>query len=409
MKIRSVTVLTDVSVDEPELALAQAANFLHGAVPVFERAGFPVQTRRVATQPFPRLLEKAGPGLTVSFSMAVQDLIKTYGIDYASLGPVCATDDPDYLEAIPALIGATETVFAAIDLTAGGAIDLPFARRAADAIRRVSTLTEDGLSNLFLAVLANVPPGAPFFPAAYHARGQRPRFALAIEAADLAVEAFDGAETLAEAADRLRDRVQEAAWRLADTAESLAREFELPFGGIDFSLAPYPQDTASLGGALERLGASVGGAGSALAAAVITSALDRVEMARAGFNGLMLPVLEDSVLARRAAEGRLTTTDLLLYSAICGTGLDTIPLPGDVSLEALAGLLLDIAALALRLDKPLTARLMPLPGKAAGDDTGLESFEYFAPGRVMHAPEGIAPDGLMAGHGAIVIEPRLRR
>jgi uncharacterized protein (UPF0210 family) len=96
----------------------------------------------------------------------------------------------------------------------------------------------------------------------------------------------------------------------------------------------------------------------------------------------MMPVLEDARLAERAAEGRLTVKDLLLYSAVCGTGLDTIPLPGDVTSGQIAALLLDISALALRLDKPLTARLMPVPGKQAGDLTSF-NFGYFANSRVM--------------------------
>jgi uncharacterized protein (UPF0210 family) len=93
-------------------------------------------------------------------------------------------------------------------------------------------------------------------------------------------------------------------------------------------------------------------------------------------------VLEDSILAKRAAEGTLTIKDVLLYSAVCGTGLDTIPLPGDTTSEQLIPLLLDLCALALRLDKPLTARLMPVPGKEAGDDTNF-NFAFFAPSKVM--------------------------
>jgi uncharacterized protein (UPF0210 family) len=93
-------------------------------------------------------------------------------------------------------------------------------------------------------------------------------------------------------------------------------------------------------------------------------------------------VLEDSVLAKRAAEGILTIKDLLLYSAVCGTGLDTVPLPGDTTAEQIAPLLLDLSALALRLDKPLTARLMPIPGKQAGGATGFD-FAFFANSRVM--------------------------
>jgi uncharacterized protein (UPF0210 family) len=62
--------------------------------------------------------------------------------------------------------------------------------------------------------------------------------------------------------------------------------------------------------------------------------------------------------------------------------LDTLPLPGDLSSGQLNAVLLDLAALAARLDKPLTARLMPIPGKKAGDPTEFD-FPYFANSRVM--------------------------
>jgi hypothetical protein len=71
-----------------------------------------------------------------------------------------------------------------------------------------------------------------------------------------------------------------------------------------------------------------------------------------------------------------------MYSAVCGTGLDTIPIPGSTSREQIEALLLDIAALSSRLKKPLTARLMPIPGKEAGDLTNFE-FEFFSNGRVL--------------------------
>ena len=111
-------------------------------------------------------------------------------------------------------------------------------------------------------------------------------------------------------------------------------------------------------------------------------AVDRADFPHTGFSGFMQPVLEDSILAKRAAEGTLTIKDALLYSAVCGTGLDTVPLPGDTTSEQLIPLLLDLSALALRLDKPLTARLMPIPGKKAGDETNFD-FEFFAQSKVM--------------------------
>jgi uncharacterized protein (UPF0210 family) len=134
---------------------------------------------------------------------------------------------------------------------------------------------------------------------------------------------------------------------------------------------------------VEKMGVpKIGLHGSLAAAAILTEAIDRADFPHTGFSGFMQPVLEDSVLARRAAEGTLTIKDVLLYSAVCGTGLDTIPLPGNTTAEQITPLLLDLCALALRLDKPLTARLMPIPNKKAGQETNFD-FAFFAPSRVM--------------------------
>ena len=252
----------------------------------------------------------------------------------------------------------------------------------AEIITQCSTITLDGFANLRFAALANVPPGSPFFPAAYHDQNE-PRFAIATEAADLAVDAFGQAKTVDEAQALLKQQIENNAKKLTAIAQSLQKSSHVEFGGIDFSLAPFPSEAVSLGTALERFGVSRAGRhGSLAAAAVITGVIDRADFLHTGFCGLMLPVLEDKVLAQRAAEGTLSVKDLLLYSAVCGTGLDTVPLPGDTSAGAIAALLLDIAALALRLNKPLTARLMPIPGKKSGDETAFD-FGYFSNSRVM--------------------------
>jgi hypothetical protein len=63
--------------------------------------------------------------------------------------------------------------------------------------------------------------------------------------------------------------------------------------------------------------------------------------------------------------------------------------------------------LAQRLDKPLTARLMPVPGKAAGEETGF-NFAFFANSRVM-ALEAQPLDHLLAGNETIAMRPRQLR
>ncbi len=147
-------------------------------------------------------------------------------------------------------------------------------------------------------------------------------------------------------------------------------------------------DESSLAGALEELGLSrLGVPGSLFASAFVADAINEAMFPRCGFSGLFFPVLEDSVLASRAGEGHVSVNDLLSYSAVCGAGLDTVPLAGDVDPDTLAGVLLDVAALASRLDKPLTARLMPMPGMVAGDPVDID-FLWFAPSKAMALPSG---------------------
>jgi len=156
-----------------------------------------------------------------------------------------------------------------------------------------------------------------------------------------------------------------------------------PFRRHRFFTRALPSKELSIGTAFEKLGVpKIGLHGSLAAAAILTESIDRADFPRTGFSGLMMPVLEDATLAQRAEEGTLTVKDLLLYSAVCGTGLDTVPLPGDTTNEQITAILLDLSALALRLDKPLTARLMPVPGKKAGDLTSFD-FGFFANSKVM--------------------------
>ena len=86
-------------------------------------------------------------------------------------------------------------------------------------------------------------------------------------------------------------------------------------------------------------------------------------MKQVGYSGLMVPVMEDKLLAQRWAESTYNVDSLLAYSAVCGTGLDTVPLPGDISIEQMERILADVASLAVKWNKPLSARLQPVQGK----------------------------------------------
>jgi len=382
MKIRSITYFMNVGWPLKEDRIQEAGIFLSTARSAFEGAGYEVQSTRIASVPFTSLLGADAISLTPRFAQKLSNSIAANGIDFASLGPALP-DIPESYEMIPDAIAASKNIFfSGLMATAHDGIYLPALRACAEVITRNATISPDGFGNLRFAALANVMPGGPFFPAAYHDADQ-PTFALALEAADLAVEAFANSKTVEEGRKALINELENHARKLVYAAEPLKFRFSVRFGGIDFSLAPFPAEAQSLGSAFEQFGVpKVGLHGSLAAACILTDAIDRADFPRAGFSGLMMPVLEDATLAKRAAEKVLTVKDLLMYSAVCGSGLDTIPIPGDVTSAQVSALLLDISALALRLHKPLTARLLPIPGKLAGDLTDFH-FDYFTNSRVM--------------------------
>lgn len=386
MRIRSVTIGTNVSYPFDDSFFGAFGAFQRQARTRFKDVGLEVQTVRLATQPFPTVLRDQGPGAAVSFAQALEVGCLAEGIDYVSIGPVVTTDptvDLSYVDAIPDVVRLTQTVFASILVAwQQTGVSLQAIRRAAEIIIEIAHSTPAGFGNLRLAILANCRPGSPFFPVSYH-RGPGPSFSIATEAADLAVTAFAQAGGLSEARTNLKESIQENAKVIEDICWSLEREFGLRFGGIDFSLAPYPETPRSIGRAIENLGVDgFGSNGTLFAVALIKRAIQEAEFTRCGFSGVMLPVLEDRTLAKRTVEELYTLDSLLLYSTVCGTGLDTVPLPGDVTVEELSAILLDVAALSVVTNKQLTARLMPIPGKQAGERTEFD-FPYFANARIM--------------------------
>ncbi len=404
MKIRSITYFLNPQYPfNPEL-FVRAGGFVRKARPAFENEGYEVQSARLACIPLPQLVPFEFKTQAVQVAQELEAAAKANGYGYVSMGPALPESLKSY-EIIPTLLESTQDAFfSGIMADQERGISLPAVKACAEIMHAASTIDPNGFANLRFAALANVPPGTPFFPAAYHGGGE-PSFALATEAANLAVEAFTRAASLEEARQNLISSLEAHYKVLTRVGSELQLQTGASFAGIDFSLAPYPDEQHSMGTALERLGVPATGLqGSLAAAAFLTDTLDRARIARVGFSGLFMPVLEDANLAARAADGSLTIKDLLLFSAVCGTGLDTVPLPGDTGPEQITALLLDLAALALRLNKPLTARLMPIPGKKAGDLTSFD-FPYFANSRVMSL-EAKPLHGALSGSEAFLIKPR---
>ena len=387
MRIRSVTVGIDATWPLDGSSVEQAGVFLRAARSHYEAVGVEVQTTRLATSPFAELSPESDGGWALDLARAVENLAGEQDIGYVSLGPVrwarlASRVARGYADVLPELISSTQSVFVALETAAEGKLYAKAAEAAGRVIAQVARDTELGFGNLRFCTIALCDPNIPFFPAAYHAGGP-PRFSLALEAADIVRQAFCDSRSLDEAQVRLRQEMERHLRPLEEVARGLERGFGVAYAGADLTPAPFPADEISAAGMLEDLGVdAIGAAGSVAAATALTAMVKQLPFQKTGFSGLMLPVLEDSLLAARVSDGVVSWSELLLYSAVCGTGLDTIPLPGNAGQEELAGIVLDVAALAVALGKPLTCRLLPVPGKEAGEFTEYD-FPYFKNTRVM--------------------------
>jgi uncharacterized protein (UPF0210 family) len=240
--------------------------------------------------------------------------------------------------------------------------------RTAELVRYVSEHSPKSQGTFNFAATAMLKPYSPFYPGSYH-DGAGKQFAIGFEGANVVRDVFakDKGNAAAATADLTAALTVHAAVAEA-IGNKVAAETGWTYMGVDPT--PAPLGDVSIGAAIEAFtGAKFGSSGTLTAARIITAAVKAVPQKQTGYSGLMVPVMEDMLLAQRWAESTYNIDSLLAYSSVCGTGLDTIPLPGDVGIEQMERMYSDVASLATKWNKPLSARLQPVPGKKAGDRT----------------------------------------
>jgi uncharacterized protein len=368
-KIRGIAAFVRIEHARWEQQLAQTLERLRAARAVLEARGYAVESVRITTQPFPEWLRGVPRAEALTTLRRMDDLAVATPFELC-IGPAMRQDDDDPAPA--QLLGeALETarLLQANLVIAGNEGSHPRAMRAAaELVQHAAARSPRSQGPFNFTTLACVRPNSPFFPGSWH-DGPGDAFAIGLESAGVVEEVFrETAGDPSAAQEALAAALAVHARAVSDAA----RDIERPTGWryLGFDPTPAPLHEVSIGAAIEAFtGARFGVPGTLAAAALVTAAVRAVPVRQVGYSGLMLPVLEDARLAQRWSEGILTLDSMLAYSAVCATGLDTIPLPGDVSFDQLVRIYADVAALAVRWSKPLAARLMPVVGKRAGDMT----------------------------------------
>jgi uncharacterized protein len=376
-KVRAITAFVRLERATYTQQVNDALAVLRSAKSEFESRGYEVETVRIVTQPLAELIQGQSDAEALKFLKSFDDLAaKESFIPNVGPGMMHDSDDPHTMHLLAQVLSTLPHIDASAIMAGDDGIHWKVIRETAALVRYVTDHSPRSQGNFNFTGTAMLKPYGPFYPGTYHT-GAGKQFSLGFEGANIVQEVFarshgDFAASVGELTKQLtvHSRVGES------IGEKVAAATGWTFMGVDPT--PAPMGDVSIGAAMETYtGAKFGSSGTMTAALIITTAVKAVPVKQIGYAGLMVPVMEDKLLAKRWAEGTYNTDSLLAYSAVCGTGLDTIPLAGDVSVDQIARILGDVASLAWKWHKPLSARLLPVKGKKAGDSTEFQDQYLF--------------------------------
>ncbi len=301
------------------------------------------------------------------------------GIDFCSVGVVTRKAD---IEQIGELIASNSRLNSCVLLkSVNQDSDTGLVQASVQAIQYLAANTPDGEGNFRFGIGFQIGPHAPFVPGPYHDGGE-PCFTIGFENSDLLVESFRAGGGMGTLRSNLFKLLNAKYQDIERSAVKLSSLLGLKFAGMDTSIAPSLLPAESIVEAFRFAGVEFAEFGTLAVCGLVTSVLKSIEVKRVGYCGIMLPILEDVGLARAAVEGRLGIAQVLSYASVCGVGVDMVALPGNVSAERLQALVTDVGTMADRLQKPLLVRVLPIPGKSAGELTNFSS-QYICNSNIM--------------------------
>ena len=376
-KVRAITAFVYLDRATYEQQIAETLTVLHAAKAEFAGRGYETQTIRIVTQPFAELVKGLSDEQVLAFLKSFDALAQKDAFA-ANVGPAMMhdTDDPAPMHLLAQALSTLTNINASAIIAADDGIHWKTIRESAKLLRYVTDHSARSQGTFQFTATAMLKPLGPFYPGTYHT-GAGKAFSIGFEGANLVQSAFGATHGDFDAAVAELTRQLTTHARVAEeVGNKIAASSGWHFAGVDPT--PAPGGDVSIGDAIERYtGAKFGAPGTMTAALAITTAVKAVQVKQIGYSGLMLPVMEDKRLAERWSENAYDMDALLAYSAVCGTGFDTVPLPGDVSEERLVQIYGDVAALAWKWHKPLSARLQPVKGKKAGERTEFDNPYLF--------------------------------
>ena len=345
--------------------------------------GVPIINKRIAVTPISLVAEPSGEDNYVEWAVELDKLAKELEVDFiggfsALVQKGITPGDRTLIKSIPQALTVTDRVCSSINLgTTKSGINMDAVRDMGYIIKEAAELTKekDGLGCAKLVVFCNAPEDNPFMAGAFHGPGEGDAvLSVGVSGPGVikaACEAYKGRPL-----DEVADGIKKMAFKITRMGQLVgteaARRLGVNFGILDLSLAPTPYVGDSVARILEELGLEAAGApGTTAALAMLTDMVKKGGVMAStnvgGLSGAFIPVSEDEGMIAAVKAGSINLEKLEAMTCVCSVGLDMIAIPGDTSASTISGIIADEMAIGMVNNKTTAVRIIPVPGKGAGE------------------------------------------
>lgn len=350
---------------------------------VADEFGIPIINKRISVTPISLVGAGTESNSYVALALTLDKVAAELGVDFIAgfSAPVhkgYSNSDRILLASLPDALNQTERVCSSVSLASTrSGINMDAVLEMGHLILRTAHMhpERNGGPCCRLVVFCNQPEDNPFVAGAMHGVGE-PDVVIHVGVSGPGVVRAAVEKQPRANLGELSEVIKIASFKITRLGEmagrEVARRLGLPFGIVDLSLAPTPARGDSVAEILQAMGLEECGThGSTAALAMLNDAVKKGgAMASShvgGLSGAFIPLTEDAAMADAAAKGAISLDKLEAMSCVCSVGLDMIAVPGDTPAETLAGIIADEMAIGMINSKTTAVRIIPVPGKKAGD------------------------------------------
>ena len=374
-----------------EMVTSKAKNLVKVGCELESELGVPIVNKRISVTPVSMISDSDPMPIAMALDKAAQEVGVNFIGGFGALMHKGSTRaEETLLEAMPEVFAKTERLCGSVNVgSTRSGINMDAVRKMGHVIKKTAELTADtdGFGCAKIVVFCNAVEDNPFMAGAFHGVGE-PEVVVNVGVSGPGVVERALKEVRGETFDVVAETIKRTAFKITRVGELVAQEaaarLGVPFGIVDLSLAPTPARGDSVAYILSEMGLEMTGApGTTAALAMLNDMVKKGGVMASshvgGLSGAFIPVSEDIGMIEAAAAGCLRLEKMEAMTCVCSVGLDMIAIPGDTSPNTIAGIIADEAAIGMVNNKTTAVRVIPAPGKKAGDTVNFGGLFGFAP------------------------------